>query len=341
MGYVAATNTCLRKHLRIQLKQLTEIDADSLVRADELGQALSFEKGLPYFQRVLRLFRDLAESNFDTLPFQQLQNLKNTATEANRLFSDIQQFSLEGHPQNPTQARDSLIDNIRDQYDHWFEQVAPAIAYLVRKGTDFERLEQEAREQASSVERLQTELQSKSEEIIVETQGILEQVRRAAQEVGVAQHAVQFKSEADRQKAAAKKWLTTVIVLAIVTAVLTFANVVYYAIQPIDLTTAQTIQLAVAKVILFSLLFSALVWTGRVYRSHQHNFVVNQHRQNALTSFETFAKAANDDQTKSAVLLQATNCIFSPQASGYADSPAEAPGSPRIMEIIRNMAARE
>ena len=164
--------------LRTQLKQLTEIDADSLVRADELGQALSFEKGLPYFQRVLRLFRDLAESNLDTLPFQQLQNLKNTATEANRLFLDIQQFSLEGHPQNPTQARDSLIDNIRDQYDHWFEQVAPAIAYLVRKGTDFERLEQEAREQASSIERLQTELQSKSEEIIVETQGVLEQVRR-------------------------------------------------------------------------------------------------------------------------------------------------------------------
>ena len=75
--------------------------------------------------------------------------------------------------------------------------------------------------------------------------------------------------------------------------------------------------------------------------SHQHNFVVNQHRQNALTSFETFAKAANDDQTKSAVLLQATNCIFSPQASGYADSAVEAPGSPRIMEIIRNMAAKE
>ena len=129
--------------------------------------------------------------------------------------------------------------------------------------------------------------------------------------------------------------------LAIATTLLTLANVVYYATQPIDLTTAQTIQLAVAKVILFSLLFSALVWTGRVYRSHQHNFVVNQHRQNALTSFETFAKAANDDQTKSAVLLQATNCIFSPQASGYADSAVEAPGSPRIMEIIRNIAAKE
>ena len=330
-----------RDSLRTQLGQLTEVDANSLVRSDELGQALSFEKGLPYFQRVLRLFRDLEESNLDTLPFEQLQQLTNAATEANSRFSEIQQFSLEGHPQNPTQARDNLIESIRDHYDGWFHVVSPVVAYSVRKGTDFERLEQKARDEALSVEQLRTDLQSKSEEIIAETQGVLEQVRRAAQEVGVAQHAVQFKSEADQQRTAARTWLKAVIVLAIATTLLTLANVVYYATQPIDLTTAQTIQLAVAKVILFSLLFSALVWTGRVYRSHQHNFVVNQHRQNALTSFETFAKAANDDQTKSAVLLQATNCIFSPQASGYADSAVEAPGSPRIMEIIRNIAAKE
>ena len=330
-----------RDSLGTQLEQLTAIDTDSLVRVDELGKALSFQEGLPYFQRVLRLFRELAETNLDTLPSQKLHALTNAAQQANDQFSQIQQFSLQSHPQNPTEARDNLINGIRDSYDGWFNEVASVIAYSVRMGTDFERIEQEAREQVSRVERIGTELQSKRDEIVADIQAVLDQVRRAAQEVGVAQHAVQFKSEADQHKTAAEKWLWAVIALAIVTALLTLANVIYYAVQPIDLTTAQTIQLAVAKIVLFSLLFSALIWTGRVYRSHQHNFVVNQHRQNALTSFETFAKAANDDQTKSAVLLQATNCIFSPQASGYADPSVEAPGSPRIMEIIRNMAAGE
>lgn len=327
-----------RDSLRTQLGQLKAIKADSLVRADELGQDLSFQEGLPYFQRVLRLFRELAEANLNTLPSEQLRTLTDAAQEANRQFSEIQQFSLKSHPQNPTQTRDSLINTIRDSYDGWFSQVTPVIAYSVRMGTDFERLEQEAQKQASHIELIGTELQSTRDKIVADIQAVLDQVRRAAQEVGVAQHAVQFKSEADQHKTAAKKWLRAVIGLAIVTALLTFANIGYYAFKPIEVTNSQTIQLAVAKVILFSLLFSALVWTGRVYRSHQHNFVVNQHRQNALTSFETFAKAANDDQTKSAVLLQATNCIFSPQASGYADSSVEATGSPRIMEIIRNMA---
>ena len=333
--------SAIRDSLQTQLDQLTKIDPNSLVRTDELGQALSFREGLPYFQRVLRLFRDLAQANLDTVSYEQLSGLDQVARGANSQFSRIQQFSLEAHPQNPGPERDALINNVRDQYDSWFSQVAPTIAYSVRKGTDFERLEQDARKQAERVEQIGTELQSQGQEIVAEAQGVLDQVRRAAQEVGVAQHAAQFKNEAAQHKTAAGKWLNAVIWLAITTALLTLGNVAYYAFQPVEFTTAQTIQLAVAKVILFSLLFSALVWVGRVYRSHQHNFVVNQHRQNALTSFETFAKAANDDQTKSAVLLQATNCIFSPQVSGYADSPTEAPNSPRIMEIIRNMATRE
>lgn len=331
-----------RDLLRTQLDQLTAINADSLDRVDELGKVLSFKQGQPYFQRALRLFRDLGEANLDELPSQTLQTLVNVVQEANTYFSQIQDFSLEAHPQSPAQARDDLINAIRDQYDGWFNQVSPIIAYSVRKSTDFRRLAQEAREQMSNIEQVKTQLQERGKEFVAETQGVLEQVRRAAQEVGVAQHAVHFKSEADRHKAAARKWLKAVIGIAIVTALLTAVNVwAVFGLRLVDLTTSETIQLVIAKVILFSLLLSALVWVGRVYRSHQHNFVVNQHRQNALASFETFAKAAKDDQTKSAVLLQATNCIFAPQASGYADSSAEVPGSPQVMEIIRNMAAKE
>ena len=328
-----------RDALQIQLEQLTKIDPESLVRGDELGQALSFREGLPYFRRVLRLFSDLAQANLDTVPYTHLVQLSQAAEQANSQFSEIQQFSLQAHPQNPGEARDGLINNVRDQYDFWFSQVTPTISYSVRKGTDFEQLEQDARKQAERVKQIGAALQSNGQEIVAEAQGVLAQVRHAAQEVGVAQHAVQFKNEASQHKTAAKKWLKAVIWLAIPTAVLTLVNVALIYVGKFSaLTTAQTIQLAVAKIILFSLLFSALVWVGRVYRSHQHNFVINRHRQNALTSFQTFAKAANDDQTKSAVLLQATNCIFSPQVSGYVDSPTEAPNSPRIMEIIRNMA---
>ena len=86
------------------------------------------------------------------------------------------------------------------------------------------------------------------------------------------------------------------------------------------------------------MLVTSLVWTGRVYKAHRHNYVINKHRQNALRTFEAFVKAAKDEQTKSAVLLQATQCIFSPQPTGYLTHEAEPSGSPQILEIIRSMA---
>ena len=90
-----------RDALQTQLEKLTKIDPDSLVRVGEFGQALSFEKGLPYFQRVLRLFRDLAEANLDTVPHQHLHRLTQAAEQANGQFSQIQQFSLDAHPSKP------------------------------------------------------------------------------------------------------------------------------------------------------------------------------------------------------------------------------------------------
>jgi hypothetical protein len=88
---------------------------------------------------------------------------------------------------------------------------------------------------------------------------------------------------------------------------------------------------------MFSGLFAGVVWMGRIYRAHRHNYVINKHRQNALSTFETFAKAAADEQTKAAVLLQATQSIFSLQQSGYLSQESESAGYPQVLEIIRGL----
>ncbi|HUO14726.1 MAG TPA: hypothetical protein VMX38_07050 [Verrucomicrobiae bacterium] len=103
---------------------------------------------------------------------------------------------------------------------------------------------------------------------------------------------------------------------------------------------AVTVQLALAKIIAFSILLSAVLWSGRIYRAHRHNYVVNKHRQNALSTFEAFAKATEgDNATKNAVLLQATQCIFSPQTTGYLPQEKEPEGSTQILEVIRGVAS--
>lgn len=53
-------------------------------------------------------------------------------------------------------------------------------------------------------------------------------------------------------------------------------------------------------------------------------------------TFDVFVKAASaDDQTKNAVLLQATQCIFSPQSAGCLASEKEPEGSSQLVELVR------
>lgn len=327
-----------RKQLAETLSKLNDIKPEALARDDELGRALGFSKGIPFFRRTLALFRSLSEANLDTVPFSRLQRVSGSAAQALSLFDQIRSFSLEQNPQNPSASRDGLINQVRDSYDSAFEEVSPLLAYAIRKGTDFERLEESARSIVGGMNALAEEQRTVYATQTTEIESILEKARRAAEEAGVAQHATHFKREAEEHANSARFWLCWTGFLGIVTIAFGIAALVaYYKVLP-GLTPAQSIQLAVLKIVVFSVLFTAILAGGRIYRAHRHNYVVNKHRQNALSTFEAFAKAASDEPTKNAVLLQATQCIFSPQPTGYVQAESDSGPSMNVWELVGGIA---
>jgi hypothetical protein len=54
-----------------------------------------------------------------------------------------------------------------------------------------------------------------------------------------------------------------------------------------------------------------------------------------LNTFKVFSQSTADEQTKNAVLLQATQCIFSAQPSGYTAQDSDPVATPQILEIVR------
>ena len=325
-----------RNGLREALDKLAEISPESLVRTDELGTSLDFSEGVEVFRRTLVLFESLRESNLDNIPLTTLDQLTQLATQATQIFQSIRSFDPSGQ-NNPAVVRDSLIKQVADQYQGFFQQISPVVAYSVRKGTDFDRLEREARAGLEEINRLRNQTESEGNAIVGQAKAALEQVQRAAAQVGVAQHAVHFKEEAAEHLRRSKGWLIATGLLGAATAGFGGWSLFYYATQAGSLTTAQFIQLAVSKLVVFSILYLAAFWSGRNYRAQWHNHVVNKHRQNALSTFETFVKASGDDQTKNAVLLQATKSIFSPQVSGFVGGESDSGQSPQILEIIRGV----
>lgn len=323
------------KKLRETLGALKAIDPESLVRTDVLGKDLNFEAGLPVFRRTLSLFQDLADCNLDNFPFETLSQLTAQADDALTLFQAIRNFSLQQHPQNPVQARDTLIAQLRDKWQQYYASVTPHISYAIRKGTDFDALEREARGTLALQKQLAGDFQKDKDKILAEMQSALDRVRQAAAEAGVAQHAIHFKDEAEFHKRQSYYWLAAALVFGVLT--------VWYALDSLgpqlnDLSAAtwpRTIQLILPRLIVIFVLTFGLVWSVRNFSASRHNFVVNRHRQNALGSFETFVKGASDRQTKDAVLLQATQSIFTPQESGFVKSEGATQLGSQIVEVVR------
>jgi hypothetical protein len=327
-----------REKLHSILDELATVNPEKLIRLDELGSTLSFEAGLPYFDRTLRLFRTLAESNLDNVPYSVLNRLSTQATEVKNQIDQVRSFSPTDS--NPVSTRDSIINSFRDNYDKRFTEISPVIAYSIRKGTDFELLEREARETVIQSKAMAQEIRKNGEQASAEAESTLEKIKQAAAEVGVAQHATHFKIESDYHSKTAINWLIATAIIGILTIVWGVFSFKFHAI-PVS-NPPQTIELVesfASKIIVLSVLYYTLVWSAKNYNAHRHNFVVNKHRQNALSTFETFVKAANDSDTKNAVLIQATQSIFGAQQSGYIQKDSEQESPNKIIEIMRSVSS--
>jgi hypothetical protein len=325
------------QELRKVLDALNAIEPESLGRMNDLGKDLNFEAGLPVFRRTLGLFQDLSACNLDNFPYETLQQLHSKADEVLSYFQRIQNFSITQQSQNPVQARDTLIEQLRNQWQSYYSAITPHISYAIRRGTDFDSLEREARGTLALQKQLAEDFRKEKNEILGEMGQALTQVRRAAAEAGVAQHAIHFKEEAEFHKWQSVYWLITAIVFAAATIVYAHWSL---GSQPNDLsavTVPRVIQLVVPHLVVIFVVTFGLVWSVRNFAASRHNFVVNRHRQNALSSFETFVKGTSDPNTKDAVLLQATQSIFAPQESGFLKNEnTPHPGS-QIVEVIRGV----
>ena len=80
-----------------------------------------------------------------------------------------------------------------------------------------------------------------------------------------------------------------------------------------------------------------LITCGKNYRAQAHNYIINKNKQNALSTFETFVKATNNEEIRNAVLLQTTKAIFSNPKSGYLKEDGSDDEPTQIIEIVKDM----
>lgn len=341
MGSTAAT-PAVNNPLAGYITQLDAISVDDVVGEARLGPGLCFQEARSPFEAIKEFAEQLRYLDGTGMPTRALGKAINAFQELLNAIQQIRSFDLNNYGNQ--NYRVTLIQQLKDRYDSWAEATLPILLYSNLRSSGIKAAQSNIYAVLDDIEKQRNELSG----VVNEARELLAGQKKFSAEIAIAGYGTLFAKEAREHQAAAGRWLITTGVLAGLTAL---AAVVNYGVsvhllnafskasssELAKVPTSLTVQFTFAKVILFTVGLSAAYWSARVYRSHRHNFIVNKHRANALTSFQEFVTSATDPDVRSAVLLQTTACIYAPQPTGFSsgnDTDGESPL--KILEIVRN-----
>ncbi len=313
------------------IKRIKIFDASSLVREEDLGRELAFKEAVEPAQRIINLYGQIALDALDDFPEQMLATVKGQAEQHYKFLDNILKFS--STQENAAVQRETLLTQLRDNYNSVFTQLQLTIAYSAQRVTDFGRLEREAGLAIKAIEDKTKAIVDRIEKAEGAVDTILENVRQAAGELGVSQQAVHFDASVKAHNKEADKWHFRLLLTGAVLGVYALSTLFFHKIP--WLQTADPIQLVVSKVLIFAVISSYLFVCIRNYTSHKHNAIVDKHRQNALLTYKALVDAAGETPNSEVILVHAAACIFGPQGTGYTkDNVAGQSGVQQAVELF-------
>lgn len=304
------------------LRRVQDFDVATIGQRERLGGELNFEDAIPPVERTVALFREISP---DVLADVSKPFRDRVRQQADALFNRLEQIrTFSASAPNPKQTRDGFVQELISSYDQTFEQLWPAIAYSIRRATDFSRMEHEARAAIQAISDRTSEAEEALKARQNEADAALEAIRKVAAEHGVSQQAIYFKEEADAHQEEAGRWLKrtswlTVGLGAFATATLFLHKWSWLA----PASPYEAAQLAIGKVLVFAAMTFFLILSARSYMAHRHNAIVNKHRQNSLVTYRALVEAAGDAANRDIILAKAAESIFASQGTAFAKSEGD------------------
>lgn len=297
-----------RETARDVLLRVQNFDIQLLPREKELGIELNFSDVVPYVNRIIALYKQISISSLEDFPLQQLNTLTTQANSDYNRLQDIIKFSQKDS--NTYERRNSIIDGFKQShYQGTFNTLSPLIGYSTSKSADFKRLESEARATIQTVIDNGQKLTQELEENRIQSEEVLNEIRKVAAEQGVSQQAFYFKEESEYHDRESEKWRISTFKLAWVMGAYALLSLFIHKIPFFKPTsTYDSIQLGVSKILVFAVISYMLYLSARNFIAHKHNAIINKHRQNALMTYKALVDAASEKDNKEIVLTHAASC---------------------------------
>jgi hypothetical protein len=327
----------IREQLKNMATKLSEIKADDYIRKEELGKDLCFEDTRPVFERVAILGKQLLSMDYTTLPHQSISIILNNLNSIKQSISNISNYkSAQGEG-----PRNQLSDALYSTYYSFISSSAAIIGFVARSNEDVLELRNQAHAVVDELKSEQSKALAEMEVARIEAEESLNAVKKSAGELGLTSHSLHFTEQASSDGKSAEWWLKATFASTFIVIGLgfLFATDWVWKISG-DASLSQILRHMLPKVVLLSVGGYIVNFCARSYSAFRHMQAVNLHRRNALATFNAFAKAAQDERVEDAILLQASQSIFSPRPTGFLKNEMDGNETKSVFEIMGTAAAK-
>jgi len=308
--------------------------ADKIDLTKKMGQFGAYEREV--LDRTKTLVRSVGQLELQLLPQESLEYIRQQLVQVKQNFEDLAKSATKD---SINQAGRTLVGNYHAVYTVILTQIVLSAQLATKEGTSLVDTLSTLQQYAAQTKQLFDQYK-RTLDINVE------QVEGMYAKAVVAKHAGNFNQEASNQLFAAKVCLGIAVAFAIAIywyVEVTFAESLTELIPVVgpSVPMSLVLQIGLSKAVVVSLLTYGLVVTVRNFSACLHNHVLNTHRRNALSTFETFVESTQDQQTKDAILRTAADAVFKPQATGYLKSGLEPAQPSNIVEVIQGLTERK
>jgi hypothetical protein len=283
-----------------------------LIRTAELGALSDFSPVATQLQELQSIMLQLGDGGFESLPAAFAAESGELARDYLELKDRIGKFDglRSGEPEK---EREALMDVVRGSFARISLEALPLLA-LRRSLMSIDLLKASTGDNPIIAElvRLRDEIVALRDE----AKAASEAAQAAAGLTGVSSYAAIFRLSARRHLTAARYWLATAGIVA--SSVIVWVGIKFWPLRvDAKLPTPELVSVLFGKTVVLSITGVALGVCVKSFSAHRHNAVVDQHREQALQTFEAFVEAAAEGPTRDAILLETTRSIFAPASTGF------------------------
>lgn len=316
----------------VQLHQILEkilsYKEQELIRKPDWG-TVNFEAAGKDITNIISVTSNLRSLPLAELAATQINNIHHHLFVSARALDAIDSFSINEMGIVPSEKRDGLVQEVTHAASGLMEVAAPLIGYLgFVKGNSAKTNEQLERD-FDRVRRTLNQTEEFAAKTKADVEAIMTATREASASTGVATFTQQFDIEANKLKRQSVWWLLITTALAMITIGEIFLPAETFSVIEDHSTLWVIAQAMVTKAALIGVSLTGTLWCGTIYRALAHQAAVNRHRAVSLKTFQAFTEATDNQQTRDAVLLEATKAIFGYSPTGLIgnDQKQSVPGS--------------